>query len=406
MQLPSDWEMLRFSRQFAKGRCHFFDRYQVRMEMNWQSVPGAPDTGRMLSDYTVKLQDQGVEGIEPIAVSGWHGLIGRQEGTVITRFGRYFESEGCLLELVFPWPGQRDRALEKQILQSVRAELPQADGQVRWRAFGMEVRVPADYELTSCTQDAGRTEFVFSPPKGFGERRFLRLGLIDNWLKGPVEQWLRTQKPRNVLVRKRETVSQGAYEEFRAYGRSKLWHRGIHLRKPYYAARAGICPNDGRLHFASCLSRERFTFPEATAPSVAARARVPATAVPVRETVQATGGEPWVNMLQAKPLQNKAAQVDWGFENVTVTVPRTKETHLKPPFSWIVPVSRERSTKLDKLGRQVWEQCNGRFTTEQIIDNFARTHALTFHEARVSVTGYLKGLIQRGILAVEVGGQQ
>jgi hypothetical protein len=46
--------------------------------------------------------------------------------------------------------------------------------------------------------------------------------------------------------------------------------------------------------------------------------------------------------------------------------------------------------------------CDGKATVESIIDEFAARHRLSFHESRVAVTGYLKTLIRRGVLAIEL----
>jgi len=52
------------------------------------------------------------------------------------------------------------------------------------------------------------------------------------------------------------------------------------------------------------------------------------------------------------------------------------------------------------LGRRLWQDCDGRRTVEEIVDRFRDEHRLTFHEARAAVSGYLQGLIQRGVLAI------
>lgn len=73
---------------------------------------------------------------------------------------------------------------------------------------------------------------------------------------------------------------------------------------------------------------------------------------------------------------------------------------LVPPLSWVVPLKPTRTLRLDPLGAQVWMLCDGERTVEAIVDEFARRHGLSFHEARVAVTGYLSQLVQRGALAM------
>jgi hypothetical protein len=81
-------------------------------------------------------------------------------------------------------------------------------------------------------------------------------------------------------------------------------------------------------------------------------------------------------------------------------VANRRPQYLVPPLSWIVPFHPERRLVLDRLGTEVWTLSDGRHTVEQIVDLFAEGHKLTFHEARVAVTGYLKTLIERGVLAI------
>ena len=93
------------------GRCAFADRYQFRLELSWKVVPGAPDFNRMMSDYAAKLIEEGEEKPEPVDGGPWKGLCVHAQGQLSTRFGRFFPGESCLVELVFPWPEERDEKL-------------------------------------------------------------------------------------------------------------------------------------------------------------------------------------------------------------------------------------------------------------------------------------------------------
>jgi len=65
-------------------------------------------------------------------------------------------------------------------------------------------------------------------------------------------------------------------------------------------------------------------------------------------------------------------------------------------------VGEKRTLRLDRLGSEVWDLCDGQRTGEGVVDDFAQRHRLTFHEARAAVTVYLKTLVQRGALALEM----
>ena len=110
----------------------------------------------------------------------------------------------------------------------------------------------------------------------------------------------------------------------------------------------------------------------------------------------------WRPLLRAVPQRNVAARVDRSSTDETVVrVPTQRPWYLAvPPLSWMVPVRPERTVRLDRLGAEVWGMCDGTCTVESVVERFAGSHGLTFHEARVSVTGYLSALVQRGVLAM------
>lgn len=109
----------------------------------------------------------------------------------------------------------------------------------------------------------------------------------------------------------------------------------------------------------------------------------------------------WRQMLQAQPVQNAAAEVtheDAG--QVKIKVEKRKPRFLVPPVSWLVRPRLWRVLRLDELGSQIWELSGKSSTVEEIVDAFAESHSLSFHEARVSVTGYIKLLVERGALVM------
>lgn len=108
-------------------------------------------------------------------------------------------------------------------------------------------------------------------------------------------------------------------------------------------------------------------------------------------------------MLMAVPRQNEAAQVaTCAGGGARITIRRRRPGWLAPPVSWLIRPALTATIELDALGATLWRDCDGRRNVEMIVVEFAQRHALTFHEARSAVTGYLKGLVQRGALAVEL----
>lgn len=108
----------------------------------------------------------------------------------------------------------------------------------------------------------------------------------------------------------------------------------------------------------------------------------------------------WRRSLSGVPLRNEAAGVVDEGDEVRLSVALKRSRWLVPPISWVIKPRGEKTVRLDELGTEVWRLCDGERTLERIIDEFAERHSLTFHEARVSVTGYVKELMQRGALVI------
>jgi hypothetical protein len=107
------------------------------------------------------------------------------------------------------------------------------------------------------------------------------------------------------------------------------------------------------------------------------------------------------DMLAAVPYVNEAMErrrLDEGA--VMVSVPMKKPKWLVPPVSWVLPYSSHRRLQLDGLGAEVLDRCDGRTRVETIIEKFAADHKLSFREAQLAVTTFLRQLTQRGLIAI------
>ena len=112
------------------------------------------------------------------------------------------------------------------------------------------------------------------------------------------------------------------------------------------------------------------------------------------------------NLLAAVPYRNRAMEITSrpdGSALVSIPIPRPK--FLVPPLSWILPFSPHRRVELEPVGAGVLRMCDGRRTVEAIIEEFAADHKLSFREAQLSITQFLRQLTQRGLIAV-VGGSK
>jgi len=263
IELPDQWEMLQFSRDFQSGRCAFADRYQFRVELNWRGASAPPDFDRMIADYMIKLKDEkGMTDARRVRVGLWEGLEGRIGAILSSRFGRFFSNESCMIEIVLLWPESKDRGLEQAILDSVREE-PERNGRFRrWRAFGMDLLASKELGLETCRIEPGYAGMTFgTTDSSTRSEKFERLGVVSHWLKGTVKEWLCEQTPSDVGGRKYTSRPDSGHEIETVDGeilgkRLRRWLRG----PDRYRAAAWICPEDERLYHISCRGPAGDTF--------------------------------------------------------------------------------------------------------------------------------------------------
>ncbi len=107
--------------------------------------------------------------------------------------------------------------------------------------------------------------------------------------------------------------------------------------------------------------------------------------------------------LAAVPVPNQAVSTSRSASTrqLLVTVPLRKPKLLVPPLSWILPFRQQRKIELDKLGEEVYRACDGRKSTADIVEDFARRHDLKFHEARIPVMQFLRDLMRRGVVVLQ-----
>ena len=252
LTIPDEWEMLLFGRDLSSGRCTFADRYQHRLELNWAVTPGAPDFERMMEDYRLALgQNPEIDSVWRTEIDGWEGLVTTAEGTANSRFGQYFPTTRCLVELVFIWPKKRDERLERRVLASFHEE--PADGGQRWRAFGMDLWASADLALRECVVQPGQARMLFAADRDAGrEERFERLGMVAHWLHSPLADWLRRRQPAGVRIHATREAERQGHTVVSIHG-DRLARGTWRLagRRPF-ASYAWQCPTDGRLYVLTC----------------------------------------------------------------------------------------------------------------------------------------------------------
>ncbi len=104
--------------------------------------------------------------------------------------------------------------------------------------------------------------------------------------------------------------------------------------------------------------------------------------------------------LSAKPIQaptSHALPRENGGLNVTVGLERPRWQQILGGEETI-----ERTFGLDAYGRSVYELCNGTRTVKKIIRDFARRQNLSQSEAEISVTTFLKTMMSKGLIVMEL----
>jgi len=105
--------------------------------------------------------------------------------------------------------------------------------------------------------------------------------------------------------------------------------------------------------------------------------------------------------LRAVPHVNTAVNTElMDSGNLLVEVPLERPWYMVPPVTWILPFQPVRRIELDHVGRDVLELCDGQLSIEKMIEIFATTHKLSFREAQLPVTRFLRQLTRRGIVVL------
>lgn len=256
IKLPDDWEMLRFSQDMAMGRCMFADRYQFRLELNWRQMAGPPDFDRMLSDYMTKLKEEfKMSRAVHVRSSKWRGIEGHINSLFSSRFGCYFPDESCVIEIVFTWPqGQgKDPQQEKNILDSVAQSSKKDELFTRWKSFGMDMQVNKNLSLTTCEIRPAWTRMTFSSAKPKQQEQYQRLGMVKEWLKTSLRDWLPYQLPKEAKILSQNLTETSGHriETISAYQYRSLVNRWFGKPSSHQVS-AWICPRDGRLYSVNC----------------------------------------------------------------------------------------------------------------------------------------------------------
>jgi hypothetical protein len=112
------------------------------------------------------------------------------------------------------------------------------------------------------------------------------------------------------------------------------------------------------------------------------------------------------DLMRAIPCPNGTITVEKMDDGVLVSVPLQKRWWVRPPVTWIFPISSHRRVQLDAVGSWVLALCDGKRNVEQVIEQVMKKHQLSFHEARSSVLQFIRMLNERGVVALATKGRE
>lgn len=105
--------------------------------------------------------------------------------------------------------------------------------------------------------------------------------------------------------------------------------------------------------------------------------------------------------LASVPMRNRQIKVNEDEDGLNVTVTLSYRPIMRP-LVFLFHMRQEKTYRLDGLGRQLFEIVDDNRTLAEIIDWFGALHKLTFFESMAFVQGFLRTLMQRGIIALGV----
>jgi len=91
---------------------------------------------------------------------------------------------------------------------------------------------------------------------------------------------------------------------------------------------------------------------------------------------------------------------------VIISVPRDRGSRRSNVLSKLVSLPEYRQVQLDKIGAEVWIHCDGSRTFEQIMGLLQEKHKLSRRESEVSLSLYMRKLMEKKFLALLVPGEK
>jgi len=224
---PAVWEASVASGPQEGGRLTFVDRRFTRLDLRWRHLKYVPNMDDLLDrsgGKDKKTDDQGVTtAMLGSAPPDWRGLVRTGGQGAVVNAGRFFEDQRLLVEAAIIWPKDRDKDLERQILESVTVHKTDAPAR-HWRALGIDAQVDRQFELVQNNAQVGRVNWMFQGPAKHTPPQLMieRLAMVDCWLKEPLSEWIVSNLPLHSQVLRDEEISFNRHSARRLLSQSKV----------------------------------------------------------------------------------------------------------------------------------------------------------------------------------------
>ncbi|TVR47692.1 MAG: PqqD family protein [Puniceicoccaceae bacterium] len=401
LSVPAHWELRKHGVLPEAGALVWVDRYAQRLDLRWQTVKQDPDLDRMVQHRREQLASEDPDRILSELPSGqrpWRGVLYGMNPRICHAL--YSDpAHKVLLQLTFSLEGTREEInrLLREILATVTvAEAPAAA--TRWRAFGMDVRVPESWCLDSAKILPMDARLTFSCPT---RRRWSkikpaveirRMGMAREWFDGDLEAFARSR----------------ALDAANARLEGDPSRLRVRSSRPRFPLVGTLGPVEHEERLIRHLREQNAMLMMTLRNAEMARAGLDEVVVEGIRRAHPAGNEvPGAQsldqpILHAIPLQNRAVALSRQGRGGVLKAPVAPRWWHRRPFRWFSAARDERGFGLDPYGLEVWEACDGERSVERICDLFAQRHDVSFHEARVAVCQFIRSLTERELVVLQL----
>lgn len=200
LDVPGEWEVVRHSLGTLKGGLTFVDRRKQRLQVRWTACRKPPLIDKMLEDHTAhQLKQDPDADITPIRIGPWDGRVrDLGEDVQLTRVVMFDPQHSVMLEAMLSHYVE-EQGMRDAVIESIDLAEPM-DQPTQWRAFGVAIENPPDFQATAATINAGEATFKFQQVKAPGSDKptpgratLARMGMADGWFRGDLKKLLEAQ---------------------------------------------------------------------------------------------------------------------------------------------------------------------------------------------------------------------